>query len=319
MKNTRSFFWGDQRRYNSYTNRIREQYGGRVQKVSINAGFTCPNRDGTKGLGGCTYCNNESFTPSYCVENHHIHDQIEGGLQFLEKRYKNPKYYVAYFQPYTNTYKPLPELKRLYEEALSHDKINGIVISTRPDCISEEILDYLVSLQNNYFVFVEYGIESCYNSTLKRINRGHTYEDSIMAIRRTAEKGLHVSGHILFGLPGETKEEMFQEAEILSELPLNTLKIHQLQVMKDTRLGNQYINNPDEFSFFELDEYVNFVISFLEKLNPGISIDRLASEAPPRHLLNKGWDGKRAEWVQKKIESVMEEKDTWQGKKFKKS
>jgi len=319
MKNTKSFYWGDHRRYNSHANRIKDKYGGRVQKVSINAGFTCPNRDGTKGRGGCTYCNNESFTPSYCVDNNNIYDQIEGGLQFLEERYKSPKYYVAYFQSYTNTYKPLTELKRLYEEALSHKKINGIVISTRPDCINEEILDYLVRLKNDYFVFLEYGIESCYNSTLKRINRGHTFEDSILTIQKTAEKDLHVTGHILFGLPGESKEDMLKEAEILSELPLNALKMHQLQVMKNTVLGKQYINDPDAFSFFELDEYIDFIISFMEKLNPGISIERLVSEAPPWHRLNKGWGGKRADWVQKKIESVMEEKDTWQGKKFKKS
>ena len=311
--------WGDQRRYNANSNRIKEKYGGRIQKVSVNAGFTCPNRDGSKGKGGCIYCNNQSFTPSYCVDVEDIKGQIDKGVEFLEKRYKKPKFYAAYFQSYSNTYKPLEELKSIYACALNHERITGIVVSTRPDCVDENILDYLNMLSREYYVSIEYGIESCYNSTLDWINRGHTFEDTKKAIQMTAAKGLDVTGHILFGLPGESRKEMLDQAEILSGLRLNALKLHHLQIMKNTRMAKLYQDSPEQFSLFSLEEYISFIIQFLEMLDPGIAIERLVSEAPPSHRVNPGWGNKRADWVQKKIESVMEEKDTWQSKKFKKS
>jgi len=311
--------WGDQRRYNANSNRIKDKYGGRIQKVSVNAGFTCPNRDGTKGKGGCIYCNNHSFTPSYCVDVEDIKGQIDKGVEFLEKRYKNPKFYAAYFQSFSNTYKPLDELKSLYASALSHDRISGIVVSTRPDCVDDNILDYLIMLSKDYYVSIEYGIESCYDKTLKWINRGHTFEDTKKAIEMTAERRLEVTGHILFGLPGESREQMLDQAEILSRLNLNALKLHHLQIMKNTKLARLYEDKPEQFSLFSLEEYISFVIQFLEKLDPGIAIERLVSEAPPSHRVNPGWGNQRADWIQKKIESVMEEKDTWQGKQFKKS
>jgi len=318
MNSQEVFYWGDSRRYNAISNRIRGKYGGRIQKVSVNAGFTCPNRDGTKGEGGCIYCNNSSFTPSYCVDVSDITGQLNKGIEFLEKRYKKPKFYAAYFQSFSNTYKPIHELKEIYAEALAHDLISGIIISTRPDCVDDHILDYLVALSKNFYVSVEYGIESCYNDTLRWINRGHTFEDSKKAIVQTADKGLHVTGHILFGLPGESREQMLREAEILSSLPLDALKLHHLQIIKNTQLARLYKKDPYAFSLFTLEEYIEFVIHFLERLNPGIAIERLVSEAPPSQRVNPGWGNKRADWVQKKIESVMEEKDTWQGKQFKK-
>ena len=290
-----------------------------MQKVSVNAGFTCPNRDGTKGRGGCVYCNNKSFTPSYCVDVDDVQGQIDKGIEFLEKRYKMPRFYAAYFQSYSNTYKPLSDLKDIYAGALKHDKINGIVISTRPDCVDEHILDYLAALSKHYYVSIEYGIESCYDDTLKKINRGHGFRESKEAIIQSSEKGLHVTGHILFGLPWETREEMLMEARILSELPLNALKLHHLQIIKNTPLANLYMKEPELFSLFSMEEYIEFVIRFLENLSPDIAIERLVSEAPPSQRVNPGWGNIRADWVQKKIESVMEEKDTWQGKKFKKS
>ncbi len=311
--------WGDHRRYNANSNRIKEKYGGRIQKVSVNAGFTCPNRDGLKGKGGCIYCNNQSFTPSYCVDVENIKGQIDKGVEFLEKRYKRPKFYAAYFQSYSNTYKPLDELKSLYADALSHNRITGIVISTRPDCVDENILEYLKELSRDYYVSIEYGIESCYDKTLKWINRGHTFADTKNAIKMTTDRGLEVTGHILFGLPGESRKKMLDQAEILSGLGINALKLHHLQIMKHTKLARIYQDAPEQFSLFSLEEYISFVIQFLEKLDPGIAIERLVSEAPPLQRVNPGWGNKRADWVQKKIESVMEEKDTWQGKKFKKS
>jgi radical SAM protein (TIGR01212 family) len=311
--------WGDQRRYNANSIRIKEKYGGRIQKVSVNAGFTCPNRDGSKGKGGCIYCNNQSFTPSYCVDVENIKGQIDKGVEFLEKRYKKPKFYAAYFQSYSNTYKPLDELKSLYAKALSHNRITGIVISTRPDCVDENILEYLKELSRDYYVSIEYGIESCYDKTLKWINRGHTFADTKNAIKMTADRGLEVTGHILFGLPGESRKKMLDQSEILSGLGINALKLHHLQIMKHTKLARIYQDAPEQFSLFSLEEYIAFVIQFLEKLDPGIAIERLVSEAPPSQRVNPGWGNKRADWVQKKIESVMEEKDTWQGKKLKKS
>ena len=318
MNKQKVYNWGDSRRYNAISNRIKEKYGGRIQKVSVNAGFTCPNRDGTKGKGGCVYCNNKSFTPSYCVDVDDIKGQIDKGIEFLEKRYKMPKLYAAYFQSYSNTYKPLRELKEIYSFALEHEKIDGIVISTRPDCVDNDILNYLVELSKDYYVSIEYGIESCYDDTLKQINRGHSFEDSKKAIILSNDKGLHVTGHILFGLPWESREQMLEEAQILSELPLNALKLHHLQIIKNTPLAKLYKKEPQRFSLFTMEEYIEFIIQFLERLDPGIAIERLVSEAPPLHRINPGWGNKRADWVQKKIESVMEEKDTWQGKQFKK-
>jgi radical SAM protein (TIGR01212 family) len=290
-----------------------------MQKVSVNAGFTCPNRDGTKGKGGCIYCNNSSFTPSYCVDDKDITAQIDKGIEFLKRRYKKPKFFAAYFQSYTNTYNSLDELKLVYRKALDHVDISGIVISTRPDCVDAAILDHLAALSKDYYVSVEYGIESCYDDTLQRINRGHSYEDSKQSIIQTAERGLHVTGHILFGLPGESHQQMLEEATILSDLPLNALKFHQLQIIKNTPLSRMYKKNPESISLFSMEQYIDFIIKFLERLDPGIAVERLVSEAPPSQRINPGWGNKRADWVQKKIESVMEEKDTWQGKKYKKS
>lgn len=318
MNNMDMYPWGDHRRYNSIAARIKEKFGGRVQKVSVNAGFTCPNRDGTKGRGGCIYCNNDSFTPSYCVETEDIRSQIDKGIEFLSKRYKQPRLYAAYFQSFSNTYKPISELKRIYAEALEHKDINGLVVSTRPDCVDDDILDHLYSISKHMYVSIEYGIESCYDDTLRWIRRGHSFEDSRKAVILTASKGLHVTGHILFGLPGETREKMLEEAKILSELPLNALKFHQLQIIKDTPLASIYYQSPEKFSLFSLEEYVEFIIGFLEKLDPRIAVERLVSETPPAHRVNPGWGNLRADQVQKKIESVMDEKDTWQGKKFKK-
>jgi radical SAM protein (TIGR01212 family) len=311
------FAWGDHRRYNSYSCRIKDRFEGRIQKVSVNAGFTCPNRDGTKGSGGCIYCNNESFTPSYCVAEKDITSQIDQGIAFLQKRYRKIKYYTAYFQAYTNTYAPLDILQKYYQTALDHPQIDGLVISTRPDCVNDEILDYLQHLAKKYLVFLEYGIESCYNRTLKRINRGHTFSEIVEAIHKTAHRGLHCTGHIIFGLPGETQDDMLNQAEILSGLPLSALKFHQLQVIQDTPLASLYLKKPDIFYFFTLDEYISFIIHFLERLDPGIAIERLSSESPPRHLMNPGWGNLRSDIVQKKIESVMEKLNTWQGKSLK--
>jgi len=314
--NNKTYFWGDNRRYNAFASRMKERFGGRIQKVSVNAGFTCPNRDGTKGYGGCIYCNNESFTPSYCIEDMNILSQLDKGILFLQKRYKKIKHYVAYFQPFSNTYQTLDVLHMYYSQALNHELIDGLVISTRPDCVDSTILDYLRDLARDYLIFIEYGIESCYDETLLKINRCHTFQETEKAIEETKKRGLHTTGHIIFGLPGETKKSMLEEAEILSRLPLSALKFHQLQIINNTRMAEMYEKDPDIFFLFGLNEYIDFIIDFLEVLNPAISVERLTSESPPRHRINPDWGNKRGDVIQKKIESVMEDRDTWQGKKF---
>jgi uncharacterized protein len=313
----KNFPWGDDRRYNAYSRRIREKYGGRIQKVSVNAGFTCPNRDGSRGFGGCIYCNNESFIPSYCVADFGIERQIDQGISFLRKRYRKIKHFVAYFQAFTNTYAPLDVLKDYYQTALDHPLIDGLVISTRPDCVNDPILGYLKELSESHLIFLEYGIESCNDNTLKRINRGHTFDETVRAIEKTASMGLSCTGHLIFGLPGESEENMLEQAGILSGLPLTALKFHQLQIIRDTPLSMLYKKEPGLFNFFSLDEYIGFIIHFVEKLNPRIAIERLSSESPPMHRINPGWGNLRSDMIQKKIESVMEDLDTWQGKRLK--
>jgi radical SAM protein (TIGR01212 family) len=317
IRQRKTFPWGDHRRYNSYSARLREKYGGRIQKVSVNAGFTCPNRNGSKGVGGCLYCNNESFTPSYCVADHDIFSQIEKGITFLEKRYRKIRHFIAYFQPYSNTYAPLEDLQRVYLNALEHPRIDGLAISTRPDCVNKEILDYLKKLAADHLIFLEYGIESCDNTILGKLNRGHTFEETVEAIFQTAERGLTCTGHIIFGLPGDTKNKMLNQAEKLSNLPLTALKFHQLQIIKNTPIADIYLKNPGQFRLFSLEGYISFIVKFLEMLNPEISIERLSSETPPIHRIDPGWGNIRSDIVQKKIESVMEKRNTWQGKRLK--
>jgi radical SAM protein (TIGR01212 family) len=289
-------------------------YGSRLQRVSIHAGFSCPNRDGTIGLGGCAFCNNEAFSPSYCQTGLSVTAQIDRGLAFLKKRYKNPEIFLAYFQAYTNTHASLDNLKALYGEALSHPEIRGLAIGTRPDCIDEEKLDYFAALSRDRFISIEYGIESCHNATLERVNRGHTFEDSVRAIEMTASKGLHTGAHLIFGLPGETREQMLSQAKTLSALPLNSLKFHQLQIVRDTPMADEYKGYPEHFQLFSLESYVEFIVSFIERLRPDISLERLSGEVPPPFQVSPGWGKVRSDHIISMIEAKLEEKDTWQGK-----
>lgn len=309
--------WNHHRRFNAYANYFRSVFGQRVQKVSVNAGFTCPNRDGTIARGGCTFCNNQAFNPSYCKAEKSITQQLKEGIEFLDKRYKKPGKYLAYFQAFSNTYGNINTLKEKFDEALKFPKIAGLVIGTRPDCIDEEKLDYFKKLSQKYYVIIEYGIESCYNSTLERINRGHDFETSAKAIKKTAQKGLKTGAHIIFGLPGESREDMLKEAGILSSLPLNNLKFHQLQIFKDTPIEKEYKEHPEHFQLFGLEEYIEFIVKFLERLNPNIVIERFYSEAPPRFHAGPRWGLLRNDQILNMIEKRLEEENTWQGKYFK--
>lgn len=315
-KENKVFPWGHERRFNAYSNYFRSLYGARVQKVSIDAGFTCPNRDGTKGSGGCTYCLNDAFNPSYCVPSKSVTQQIEEGVEFHKWRYSEAVSYLAYFQAFSNTYAPLDKLKELYEEALSFNGIIGLIIGTRPDCIDEEKLAYIKELSQRCYVAVEYGIESCYNKTLKRINRGHSFEDAIRAVERTSELGINAGAHFIFGLPGESRAEMMNQVDIISRLPVKTVKFHQLQIIKGTVMEKEFRENPDDFELFSWEEYLDFFISFLERLNPAIVVERFTGEAPPRFLTGEGWGKKRTDQIVSLIEKRLEESDTWQGKKY---
>ena len=309
--------WGHDRRFNAYSNYFRKIYGARVQKISIDAGFTCPNRDGSKGSGGCTYCNNDAFNPSYCSPEKSITRQIEEGISFHRTRYRKVGSYLAYFQAYSNTYAPLELLKKLYGEALDHPEVVGIIIGTRPDCIDAEKLDYLRELSEEFYVAVEYGIESCYDKTLRKINRGHSFSEAEKAVRATAGIGIKTGGHFIFGLPGETREDMLAEADIISKLPLDTVKFHQLQIIKGTLMAKEFHDNPADFQLFSWDEYLDFFVSFLERLNPGIVVERFTGEAPPRFLNGSIWGKKRSDQIVGLVEKRLEELDTWQGRLYK--
>jgi radical SAM protein (TIGR01212 family) len=303
------------RRYKDFTSFIREKFDCRVQKVSINAGFTCPNKDGSKGTGGCTYCNNNTFNPDYCKPIKPIKQQIEEGIEFFSRKYKAQKY-LGYFQAFTNTYAPLSELKIMYEEALSHPDVIGLVIATRPDCINDEVLNYLEELANkDYFIKLEFGLESTKNETLVKINRCQTHEEAIDAFDRAKNRGLHLGGHLILGLPGETKEDMLNHAMMVSKLPIDTLKIHHLQIVKHTMMAHQFKNTPDMFTFLELDEYIDLVVDFIELLNPEIIIERFFSESPARMLIYPKYGLKNFE-VKHLVDKRLEERDAMQGRLF---
>jgi radical SAM protein (TIGR01212 family) len=313
---TASYPWGHERRFNAFPDNFRKVYGSRMQKVSVDAGFTCPNRDGLKGTGGCTYCNNKAFNPSYCMPSKSVTRQIEEGIEFHRRRYRRAESYLAYFQVYSNTYASLDTLSDLYNEALGHKDIKGLVIGTRPDCVNSEILDFLRDLSKRCILLLEYGIESCYDKTLVRINRGHSFKDAVDALEASALRDLNAGAHFIFGLPGETREEMLREAEIISELPLKSVKFHQLQIIKGTTMEEEYQKKPSDIEIFTWDDYLNFIIRFLEKLNPAIVVERFTGEAPPRFLAAQVWGKKRTDQIVGLIEKRLEELDTWQGRLY---
>ena len=308
--------WGSPRRFNAFSDSFRSIHGSRMQKVSIDAGFTCPNRDGTKGTGGCTYCNNKAFNPSYCTPEKPVIQQINEGIEFHRRRYRRAEAFLAYFQAYSNTYASTEVLRKMYNEALSHKDIRGLVIGTRPDCVNDEILDFLKELSEHCIVMLEFGIESCYDSTLTRINRGHTFAEAVKALEASHSRGLDTGAHFIFGLPGETREEMLKEADIISGLPLNRVKFHQLQIIRGTAMEREYNERPGDFEMFAWEDYLNFIIRFIERLNPSIQIERFTGEAPPRFLAKEMWGKKRTDVIVGLIEKRLEELDTWQGRLY---
>ena len=275
---------------------LRSHFDGKVQKLSVNAGTTCPNRDGTLGRGGCTYCNNRTFNPDYCAETASVRGQLEEGKRFFDRKYPQMKY-LAYFQAYTNTYGEVAQLRRMYEEALAVKGVVGLVVGTRPDCVTSEWLDYFERLSRETFVWIEYGIESVYDRTLQRVNRGHDFAATRWAVEETAGRGIPVGGHLILGLPGETLTDMVAEADVLSSLPLDTLKLHQLQIIRGTRMAREFAETPGEFRLMTLDDYISLVSAFLQRLRPGIAVERFVSQSPASLLISPAWVIKNYEFV----------------------
>ena len=308
--------WGDERRFNSYAAYFKRTFGSRMQKVTINAGFSCPNRDGKLSTGGCTFCRNDAFTPSYCQSEKSITQQIDEGIEFHRRRYRTAQRYLAYFQSFSNTYAPLERLRECYDEALAHPDIAGIVVGTRPDCIDEEKLDYFAELAKRKYVIIEYGVESCYDATLKRINRGHDFATAERAIRLTAERGIHCGAHFILGLPGESDEMLIEQVEKINSLPLTTIKFHQLQLFKDTPMAREYDLHPEEFRFWTVEEYIELFVEIVRRLRPDIVIERFAGEAPPRYHHLEGWGLVRNETLLMMLDKELERKNVHQGDIF---
>ncbi len=310
------YTWGDTRRFNSYAGYMKRTFGGRVQKLTVDAGFTCPNRDGRVGVGGCTFCNNASFSPGYCIPEKSVIQQINEGITFHEVRYRRAEKYMVYFQAYSNTYAPLDYLMSLYEEALSHPKVVGIAIGTRPDCVDEAKLDYLAHLSEKFYVNLEFGVESCSNKTLKHINRGHTFEQSVWAIKESAKRNLNVGTHFIIGLPGENESDIFAMVNEINRLPISSVKFHQLQVIAGTAMATEYGHSPESFNFYTLDGYLELMVRIVERLRPTIVFERFTGEARPETLIAPIWGKLRNDQVLVKFEKLLEEQNTWQGRCF---
>lgn len=322
-------FFPEGKRYNTFVGYYRRQYGERLQKLVIDAGFTCPNRDGTVGRGGCSFCDNAAFHPSYSTSGKSIAEQIDEGIEFHQVRYRNTKHYLAYFQSYSNTYAPIPRLRELYLAALTHPKIVGIVIGTRPDCVDEEKLDFLAGLKageglgdwhrdgfEHPVVKVEYGIESCYDETLLRVGRGHDVAVAEKAVRMSAERGLEPGAHFILGLPGETREMLLGQCRFISSLPLHSVKFHQLQIVKGTRIEKEFAQVPQDFLRLSLPDYLDMVIDILERLRPDLYIERVAGEVPPRFVNETQWGLIRNFQILYLLDERLSERNTWQGRLY---
>ena len=287
-----------------------------MQKVAINAGFTCPNRDGLLSTGGCTFCLNEAFTPSYCQSTKSITQQIDEGVEFHRRRYRKAGEFLAYFQSFSNTYGSLERLRACYDEALSHPDIAGIVVGTRPDCVDEQKLDYFAELAREKYVAIEYGVESCYDETLCRINRGHDFATAERAIQMTAERGIHCGAHFILGLPGESDEMLIEQVERINALPLPTVKFHQLQLFRGTALAREWDEHPERFRFWTIEEYLDLFVEILRRLRPDIVVERFAGEAPPRYHHTEGWGLVRNEQLLAMLDKRLEQRGVHQGDIF---
>ena len=312
MCSNKKYPWQGRKPYNDYSSFIKRTYAHRVQKISINAGFTCPNRDGTIGRGGCTYCNNVTFKPSYCKPDKSINQQINQGIAFFSKKYKS-QLYMAYFQSYTNTYADIELLKKIYSEALENTQIIGLIIGTRPDCISTELLEYLKILSKNHKIIIELGIESTKNETLEITNRCHTFQDSKEAILKISDYGFELGVHLILGLPNETNEEIINHAKLISKLPITSIKLHHLQIIKGTKMAKEFSAKKYNFPLYSIPEYIDLAVQFIENLNPNIVIERFISESPNDLIISPNWNGIKNYEISSKIEKYLIAKNSFQG------
>lgn len=296
----------------AYRSYLKKQFGYPVQKISLNIGNTCPNRDGTKGYGGCTYCNVASFSPSYCHSTLDLTEQLETGMRYFSQKKRSTKY-LAYFQSYTNTYSDSNKLIDFFEMTRMHPKVVGIIVGTRPDCIADEVIRYLSDISKSLYVSVEIGIESTINDTLRRINRCHTYEDTVSAFNRLTGKGIQLGGHLIIGLPGESDSDIITHADKISKLPINTLKLHHLQVIKQTIMEHEFKISPETFEFRSFDEYVDLIGQFLTHLRADIALQRFISQAQKQLLIAPNWNGIKNYQAMSIIENKMREKNQIQG------
>ena len=299
-------------RYNSYSDYLKERFGCKVHKVSVDMGFTCPNRDGSVARGGCIYCNNDSFVPPYARNRYSFDSQVTSGINYLRNRFK-AKRFIIYFQAYTNTYGNVSELRDMYLSALSYDDVVGVAIGTRSDCIDEAKLDMIEDLSRKTYVSLEYGIESVYDKTLEYMNRGHDYQSVIDAIALSKGRGFDIGTHIIVGFPTETRDEMLAMADRVSELGVDNLKIHNLHIVRNTPLARIYSENP--FHLFGYSEYLDFIVEFIEKVSPGIVIERLFTDTPRDLLVAPHWNMSHAE-ILRDIKYCLESKDTYQGRLY---
>lgn len=298
--------------YYDFSTFLARYFEGKVQKISVHAGFTCPNRDGSKGRGGCTYCNNQTFNPDYCKPQQGISAQLADGIAFFSRKYPEMRY-LAYFQAYTNTYGELEKLKEMYEEALTVEGVVGLVIGTRPDCMPDTLLDYLEELSHRTFLMVEYGIESANDETLVRINRGHTFAEAADTIYRTARRGILTGGHFILGLPGENHDELMRQAALISTLPLHMIKLHQLQLVRGTRMAQEYAEYPEDFHLYGVDEYIDLAIDYIERIPRTMVIERFVSQSPRDLLIAPDWGLKNYQFVDR-LRRRMAQRNTWQGR-----
>lgn len=290
----------------------RERFGGRVQKISLHQGMTCPNRDGTLGTGGCLYCSNEAFTPAYCHTGDGLKTQINSGLAFQKKRYPRAVGFLGYLQAYTNTYGPMETLMETYKTVLEDDRLVGMVIGTRPDCLPDSLLDWLCEAAKEKTIYIELGIESFSDKVLEAMNRGHTFAQAEEAVHRVAERGLLVGGHFLVGFPGEPWSRFFDSVDKLNALPLHSVKVHQLHVFKGTPLANMFINNPEKFDFPDKDAYIERASKWITHIRPDLYIDRVFGDAPLKFIVNPAW-GVRMDRIVAEFDKVIEQKGIRQG------
>lgn len=279
--------------YKEFGTWLQAELGCKAQKLSVDAGLTCPNRDGTLGRGGCTFCDNRTFNPAYCRQGGSITDQLEAGKRFFSRKYPSMKY-LAYFQSYSNSYGTLSHLKELYEEALRVPDVVGLVIGTRPDCMPDALLEYLEELNRRTFLLVEYGVESANEETLVRVNRGHTFAQARECIIRTAQRGIRVGVHMILGFPWETRSELIRQAQLIASLPITTLKLHQLQVIKGTQLAREYELQP--WPLPTAEEYVDLVLEYISHLPPSLVLERFVSQSPPEYVIAPRWGLKNHEF-----------------------